>query len=243
MSVIQSMEECEEESELMHVELQLHEVSEQLFSLTAKKRQLMERKKTIEQNILKRKRQLQESTEPDWTSSHSFPWCARVKELAVEMFGFDSLREGQWEIINGILSNYDVFAVMKTGGGKSLCYQLPALIDSTPSSLLSSSSESVVSFTVVVSPLLALIRDQVQAMNKILPGSAMSLAGKMDRSAQSAVYNSMSKSSAGSNLKLLYVTPEKINKSKLLMTHLQRAYKDGGIQRFVIDEAHCASQW
>jgi hypothetical protein len=261
---VEIMEDGEnEENHLAHlyqINLDLQQVNTQIRKLTAQRQELQKQQQHIEHKILKRKRQVQASLEPDWSSSDLFPWSKSVQKLAYSLFGFKALRAGQLEIINAALSNYDVFAVMKTGGGKSLCYQLPALLNhsctanerqskktsiqqgSSSSSSSSSTQDHKLSFTVVICPLLALIRDQVQGMNNIIPGSARSLAGKMERSAQTAVYHAMNHLSE-SNLKLFYVTPEKIIKSKLLMTHLQRAYNDGSLQRIVIDEVHCASQW
>lgn len=118
---------------------------------------------------------------------------------------------------------------MKTGGGKSLCYQLPALAVSS-------------GFYLVISPLLALIRDQVAAINKIRPGSAASLASALNRSDQTTIYKTI-EDCGSSGLRLLYVTPEKIIKSKMLMTSLQRCYERGTLRCLVLDEAHCASQW
>ena len=225
-------------SRLNQINIDLQQIDTEIYKLTTRRKVLEQQQHLIEQQIFNRKRKLQESLEPDWVSSSVFPWSLSVQKLAYELFGFHTLRPGQWEIMNAGLSNYDVFAVMKTGGGKSLCYQIPSLLNTHKSS----TTKSKLSFTVVVSPLLALIRDQVQGMNSIVPNSALSLAGKMERAAQSAVYHAMNHLSE-SHLKLLYVTPEKIIKSKLLMTHLQRAYNDGSVQRIVIDEAHCMSQW
>jgi ATP-dependent DNA helicase Q1 len=90
-----------------------------------------------------------ESLEPDWASPTLFPWSERLAIAARDSFGFPSLRPEQLQAMNASMSGYDVFAVMKTGGGKSLCFQLPALLAER-------------GFSLVVCPLLALIRDQVQ---------------------------------------------------------------------------------
>ena len=230
-----------DETELFEINKNLQEINKKIKELIKQKENLIKQKDYIKLIIKKRKRKYRESLEPNWKSSTDFPWSRSVQEVAKSVFGFDTLRLGQWEIINSTLSNYDVLSVMKTGGGKSLCYQLPALLNYQTSTTTSTKKKKL-KFSIVVSPLLALIRDQVKSMNNIVPGSALSLAGSMDRSQQSAVYQAMSNLQE-SNLKLLYATPEKIIKSKLLMTNLQKAYNNGSIDRIVIDEVHCASQW
>lgn len=234
------------DAQLHQIGVDLDNVNKRITQLTTHRLALQQQQQDIERKILEKKREAQKSLEPDWTSCDGFPWSKHLRKLAIELFGFRDLRPGQLEIMNATLSNYDVFSVLKTGGGKSLCYQLPALLDERI--LLSSSAPSKtkkLAYTVVISPLLSLIRDQVQAMNIILPGSALSLAGKMERSSQTAVYHAMNQGHAMNDLrlKLLYVTPEKVIKSKMFMTHLQRAYNEDCVQRIVIDEAHCASQW
>ena len=100
--------------------------------------------------------------EPDFRSDTSFPWNAELSRVLLSVFKFSTLRMSQSEVINALMSKRNVFVVMKTGGGKSLCYQLPAMVSG--------------GLTIVVSPLLSLIRDQVKAMNAFAPGSAASLA-------------------------------------------------------------------
>ena len=138
--------------------------------------------------------------EPDWSSNSLFPWSCRLTDMVVSEFNYKEIRPSQLEVINCTLSNYDVFVVMKTGGGKSLCYQLPALITG--------------GITLVVSPLLSLIRDQVVAMNKVRKNSAAFLAGTTDRVMQSSIFRTL-ENTVDCEHRILYVTPEKILQSKV----------------------------
>lgn len=216
----------DQEDELAEVELRLRDVNASIARLKREQASLQHRKDEILTSIREQEQNRQVSLEPDWRSGSGFPWSDILVKIARDTFGFNYLRAGQLEVMNASLSGYDVFSIMKTGGGKSLCYQLPALF-------------APEGFSLVVCPLLALIRDQVRLINEIQAGSALSLAGTMERAEQNTVYKAMDTS----RMRLLYVTPEKVIKSKLLMTHLQRAYDRGHLNSIVIDEAHCASQW
>ncbi|KAG3168604.1 hypothetical protein PI126_g3242 [Phytophthora idaei] len=193
--------------------------------------------------LLERKRELQEQLEceqieddaaaakdtekaaPDWKAQ--FQWTEQIHTLLTDTI---RTKTNQEEVINATLSKQDVFVVMRSGGGKSLCYQLPALFDGNAG------------FTVVISPLISLIQDQVMLFNDIAgEGSACKLSGEQSRGEASAIYKSLLASD--SSLKILLITPEKLIKSKLLMSRLEKAYQTERLKRFVIDEAHCCSQW
>ena len=138
-------------------------------------------------------------------------------------FGYDNFRPGQRQIIEDALQNRDLLVVMPTGGGKSLCFQLPALIKK--------------GLTVVVSPLIALMQDQVEALrnNNI---SATFLNSSLNpykvRSREEAIRNG--------KVKLLYVAPERLLSSRFL-PFLDLVHHQVGISTFAIDEAHCVSEW
>jgi RecQ family ATP-dependent DNA helicase len=136
-----------------------------------------------------------------------------------KFFGFESFREGQGEVVESILSGSDTVVVMPTGGGKSLCFQLPALM-----------REGV---TIVVSPLIALMKDQVDALHaRGLPATFIN---------SSLDFEEQKERIAGvrrGDFKLLYVAPERFRSNHFVET-LQRAE----ISLFAVDEAHCISQW
>jgi ATP-dependent DNA helicase RecQ len=138
-------------------------------------------------------------------------------------FGYDRFRPGQRQIIEDALQNRDLLVVMPTGGGKSLCFQLPALLKK--------------GLTVVVSPLIALMQDQVEALrnNNI---SATFLNSSLNvykvRSREEAILNG--------KVKLLYVAPERLLSERFL-PFLDLVHHQVGIAGFAIDEAHCVSEW
>jgi len=136
-----------------------------------------------------------------------------------KVFGFQSFRPNQETIIKNILEKKDVFAVMPTGGGKSLCYQLPARM--------------MKGTTVVISPLISLMKDQVDAA--IENGmSAAFLNSSLSTQEMSAVYQQLK----SNDLELLYIAPERFAMQGFLET-----LKSLPISLFAIDEAHCVSEW
>src|ERR671938_1576286 len=134
-------------------------------------------------------------------------------------FGFEDFREGQGEVVESILEGHDTVVVMPTGGGKSLCFQLPALMKD--------------GVTVVVSPLIALMKDQVDALRaRGLPATFIN---------SSLDFEEQKERIAGvrqGRFKLVYVAPERFRSNHFVET-LQRAQ----ISLFAVDEAHCTSQW
>ena len=165
------------------------------------------------------------SKDPTWKRS-DFPWSAELMAHNRTYFGYSSFRTDQEEIMNATLSNKDVFALMPTGGGKSLCYMLPSLCST--------------GLTVVISPLVALIQDQI-AQLRVANIECGALGSTTDDFERRRILSCLRQSPPG--LRLLYVTPEKIANSAFLLSVLDDLNSSNFLSRFVIDEAHCVSQW
>ncbi len=143
----------------------------------------------------------------------------RAEAQLHKTFGFKAFRPGQDEIIGAVLDGRDVLAVMPTGGGKSLCYQLPALLRE--------------GLTVVVSPLIALMRNQV-AQLKSYGVAAASLNSANEPGEARAAFEAMESGS----LRILYLAPE-----RLVLAETRSTLARAGVSLLAIDEAHCVSQW
>ncbi len=135
-------------------------------------------------------------------------------------FGFDHFRPGQEEAVRAATEGRDALVVMPTGAGKSLCYQLPALMRDD--------------LTLVVSPLVSLMEDQVQALRRIAPGQVALINAQQDQQANDAALEA----ALSGQLRMLYVAPERFS-----APGFARALSQVSIGLFVVDEAHCASQW
>ncbi len=147
------------------------------------------------------------------------PTLVDAQSALREHFNFESFREGQAEVITSILEGRDTIVVMPTGGGKSLCYQLPALMRSGA--------------TVVISPLIALMKDQVDALHaRGLPATFIN--SSIDYEEQRARIAGI----RSGRYKLVYVAPERFRSSSFTS-----ALRDAEIAFFAVDEAHCVSHW
>lgn len=145
-----------------------------------------------------------------------------LNEQLKHHFGFDSFKGDQEAIIRNLLEGNDTFVLMPTGGGKSLCYQLPSLI--------------MEGTAIVVSPLIALMKNQVDVVNGLSEESGVAhyLNSSLNRAAINQVYKDVHEG----RTKLLYVAPESLNKEDNL--EFFRSFK---ISFYAIDEAHCISEW
>ncbi|KAJ7490054.1 DNA helicase [Mycena galericulata] len=157
------------------------------------------------------------------------PYAAEIKLKLKRIFCLDAFRHNQFEAINATMAGRDVFVLMPTGGGKSLCYQLPAVCR----------GGNTKGVTVVVSPLLALMNDQVNGLKaKGIDAVLLTSTTREEesRDIRERIYG-------GSKPTLLYVTPERLKVSASLKNMLAYLYRGKELARFVIDEAHCISTW
>lgn len=134
-------------------------------------------------------------------------------------FGYDTFREGQEKIVEAILTNRDVLAIMPTGAGKSICYQIPALI--------------LPGITLVISPLISLMQDQVKALNDAGIHAAFINSSLTENQISKALYLA-----ASGRYKIIYVAPERLENYEFL-----EFARNVEISMVTVDEAHCISQW
>lgn len=140
-------------------------------------------------------------------------------ELLKAYFGYDSFRDGQEEIIQSILSGRDAMAIMPTGAGKSICYQVPALL--------------LPGITLVVSPLISLMQDQVKALNE----AGIHAAFINSSLTETQIARALDLALQGT-YKIIYVAPERLENAGFI-----QFAQNGMISMVTIDEAHCISQW
>lgn len=163
------------------------------------------------------------SDDPAWKKD-DFPWSAAMKEENISLFGNKSFRLHQHAVMNATLAGRDVFVLMPTGGGKSLCYQLPAVL-----------SDGV---TVVITPLVSLIQDQVFHLTNL--GISAKLLGSYEKGNDAGA---TMRDVMNGNVKVLFLTPEKLDASPGTRSMLEKLHSEKRLSRVVVDEAHCVSQW
>lgn len=222
-------EEAFLEEELLNVEVEIQSVQDQIQVLLDQQERLYERQSEL-QALLEASKgpglpvNGASTSAEDW--SGSFEWDSQADDLRFNVFGISAYRANQREIINAVMSGRDVLVIMAAGGGKSLCYQLPAILRD--------------GVALVVSPLLSLIQDQVMGLEALgIP--AHMLTSTTSKEEEKLIYKALEKGEG--DLKILYVTPEKISKSKRFMSKLEKCHHAGRLSLISIDEAHCCSQW
>ncbi|KAJ6695717.1 DNA HELICASE RECQ FAMILY MEMBER [Salix koriyanagi] len=220
--------------ELLKIETEIEDVQDQIKFLLERQEKLHERQSELKFLLEAYKASgtgnsanenaSRSSSLEDW--SGSFEWDSQADDVRLNIFGIPSYRQNQKEIINAIMSGRDVLVIMAAGGGKSLCYQLPAILRD--------------GVALVISPLLSLIQDQVMGLTALgIP--AYMLTSTTSKENEKFIYKALEKGEG--ELKILYVTPEKISKSKRFMSKLEKCHNAGRLSLISIDEAHCCSQW
>lgn len=210
--------------ELAEVKKELAEVEDEIESLLQRQSKLLDRKDELE-SILRQSTSKSAEKNDQWEKS-DFKWSRELEQKLQSVFKIQQLRPMQLQTMNLTMSGKDCILIMPTGGGKSLCFHLPALL-----------SKGV---TLVVSPLVSLMEDQVMALQTYNVEAEM-LNASTPKDKLKQIQDAMIDKRAP--LKLLYVTPEKLAKSKRFMAKLEKMYQLGRFSRLVIDEVHCCSQW
>ena len=160
--------------------------------------------------------------------SQPFPWDADVNSINLQYFGYHKFRPNQREIINANLSDHDIFVCMPTGGGKSLTFQIPAILN--------------YGVTLVVMPLLSLIQDQTTYLRSL--GVNVLFLNTMGTKRFFTKFDELFYPTNSDNLcKMIFLTPEKIAQSTKTMNYLKQLYDNNLLRRCVIDECHCVCQW
>lgn len=148
----------------------------------------------------------------------------KLKDVLKKFFGYDGFKGNQEAIIKNLLAGKDTFVIMPTGGGKSMCYQLPALI--------------MEGTAIVISPLISLMKNQVDALRNFGSTKEKDVAHFLNSSLNKAEIKKVKEDLVAGKTKLLYVAPESLTKNENI-----KFLKDINISFFAIDEAHCISEW
>ena len=144
-----------------------------------------------------------------------------AKKLLKQYFGYDEVRQGQEQLIEAVLNGQDVLGIMPTGAGKSLCFQIPALM--------------MDGITLVISPLISLMKDQVGTLNQAGIHAAF-----LNSSLTQGQYHTALKYAMQGRYKIIYVAPERLETEGFINFALNSGVK---ISMLAVDEAHCVSQW
>ena len=150
-----------------------------------------------------------------------------ILSILSEVFGYETFRGPQQDIIEHVTAGHDALVLMPTGGGKSLCYQIPAI----------ARQNAGLGITIVVSPLIALMHDQVGALHEAGVSAAF-----LNSTLNNAEAQDVEQRLRRGEITLLYAAPERITTPRFLAL-LDSLYAQNFLSLFAIDEAHCVSQW
>lgn len=155
----------------------------------------------------------------NYTSMNKNQMINNAKFILKKYYGYENFRKGQLEIISRILSGQDIFCIMPTGAGKSICYQVPALL--------------MEGITLVISPLISLMKDQVDNLNDLgIKASYINSTQKLED------INNIISEVKNENVKIIYIAPERLNLKRFV-----DIFKNLNISQIAVDEAHCVSEW
>ncbi|CAE6448446.1 unnamed protein product [Rhizoctonia solani] len=237
------------QAHLSSLDAELASIDAEIQALQQARQNILKEKEALQRELATRRaptRAVKNSTSTktagaiNYADQVGFEWTDEVKKRMTTVFGIKEFRLCQEGVVNAVMDGRDVVCVMPTGGGKSLTYQLPALM--------------LPGCTLVISPLVALIMDQVMHLreNGI---EAVMLTGATKKEETRSIMQRLAHAgrskgivaadmAGGSReeIKLCYVTPEKIAKSKTFISTLEKMCTTGQLVRIVIDEAHCVSQ-
>ncbi|XP_068210020.1 ATP-dependent DNA helicase Q1-like [Palaemon carinicauda] len=211
------------ETELKNVNKEISTITREIQLLEGHKQRLIKKREKLKDALQQQSSAL--LAQKDW-ERQDFPWSSKLNELRKSVFRIPEFRPYQLPTMNATLSGTDCILIMPTGGGKSLCYQLTALISK--------------GITLVVSPLISLMEDQIMGLKSVGVDARM-LCAETSKEEVNLVYTAMTDPKSPVNL--LYVTPERLAKSKRFMAKLQKMHQLGLFARLAIDEVHCCSQW
>jgi DEAD/DEAH box helicase len=158
------------------------------------------------------------------------PYSVEALGVLKKVFGLSSFRQNQLEAITAAMDGKDVFVLMPTGGGKSICYQVPAVCNSGKAK----------GVTFIISPLIALMTDQVASLKR----KGIDAVKMTSETNQQEYYEIRGRLLGGdSKPAMVYIAPERLQSNDTFNGWLQALYRGGNLARFVIDEAHCVSTW
>ncbi|XP_070494193.1 ATP-dependent DNA helicase Q1-like [Chironomus tepperi] len=214
-----------DDDRIKEINERLKEIDGQLDRLRNLKLKLLaEKEKLTDKKHFEKSEKLSKT---EW-QNETYSWSGNVREKLKKIFNIEKFRSMQLETINATLSKHDLIYVAPTGGGKSLTYQLPALVDK--------------GITLVVSPLISLMEDQLHSLEKRgIPAKMLSAQSTKEETKKIHTILEDPSLSTSDQMKLLYVTPERMSKSKRFMQALQKCYHNSKLDRIAIDEIHSVS--